>query len=129
VLQIFHGLTWGIPAAADVAEDLGSGLAAVVALGQHAVERFRGDLGNRIPDRDLDRADRDRALAVTAGFFPLHHDGENISRIEILLCLVKERSRIGAENARDEARAHRRTAGIAASRVEGETDARLAVTH
>src|SRR5262245_10376156 len=96
VLQILHGLTRGIPAAADVTEHLGGGLAAVVALGQHAVERFRGDLGNRIPDRDLDRADRDRALAVTAGFFPLHHDGENFSRIEILLCLVKERSRFGA---------------------------------
>ena len=66
VLQIFYGLARRIPAAADVAEDLGGGLAAVVALGQHAVERFCRDLGNRIPDRDLDRADRDRALAVSA---------------------------------------------------------------
>jgi len=59
----------------------------------------------------------------------LHHDGENFSRIEILLCLVKEGARICAEDARDEARTHRRTAGIAAGRVEGETDDRLAVAH
>src|SRR5262249_9522688 len=129
VLQIFHGLAWGVPAAADVAEDLGGGLAAVVALGQHTVERFRGNLCDGIPDGNLDRADRDRALAVTAGFFPLHHDGENFARTEILLCLVKERSRIGTEDTGDEARAHRRTAGIAAGRVEGETDDWLAVAH
>ena len=42
VLQIFDGLSWGVPTAANLAEDLAGGLAAVVTLGKHAVERFAG---------------------------------------------------------------------------------------
>ena len=39
-------------------------------------------------------------LAVAAGFFLLHHAGEDPARIEIGLRLVEERARIGAEDAR-----------------------------
>ena len=129
VLQVAHRLSREVPAAADIAEDFLGDLAAVVALGQHAMERLFGDLGDRVPDRDLDRADGDRALAVAAGFFLLHHGGEDPARIEIGLRLVEERARIGAEDARDEARAHRRPAGIAPGRVEGEADDGTAVAH
>ena len=129
VLQIFDGLARGVPTAANVAEDLGGGLTVIVTLGKHAVERFAGDLRDCIPNGDFDRADCDRALAVTTGFFPLHHDSENFCGIEVLLCLVEEAARISGEDARDEARAHRRAAGIAAGRVEGETDHGLAIAH
>src|SRR5262249_15473050 len=90
VLQIFYGLARRIPATADITEYLAHDLAAVVPLGQQAMKRFSGYLGDCVPDRDLDRPDADRALAVPAGFFPLHHDGENFRWIEILLVLVEQ---------------------------------------
>ena len=93
------------------------------------MQRLAGYLGDRVPDRDLDRADADGALAVSAGLFALHHRGQNLSRIEILLVFVQQGLRIGAEDARDEAGAHPRPAGIAAGRVEGETGDRFAVEH
>ena len=120
VLQVLGGLARRIPAAADVAEHLVGDLAAVVALGQQAMQRLAGDLGDRVPDRDLDGADADRALAVAAGFLVLHHHGEDFLRIEIVAGLVEQRLRIGLEDARDEARAHLRAAGVAAGGVEGE---------
>jgi hypothetical protein len=93
------------------------------------VATFRSNLCDCIPDGDLDRADGDRAFAVAAGFFPLHHDGENLCRVEILLCLVEQGSRIGLQDAWDEACAHRSATGVAAGRVEGETDDWAAVAH
>ena len=90
--------------------------------GRVTVQRLTGDLRDRVPDRHLDRADRDRALAVAAGLFPLHHDGEDLPGIEIGLRLVEQRVRIGSQKPRDEARAHRGSAGIAPGRVEGEAD-------
>src|SRR5262249_22051443 len=90
VLQIFYGLARRIPATADITEYLAHDLAAVVPLGQQAMKRFSGYLGDCVPDRDLDRPDADRALAVPAGFSPLHHDGENLRWIEILVVLVEQ---------------------------------------
>ena len=76
-------LPGAVPAAADIAEHLLGHLAAVEALGQHAMQRLVGDLGDRVPDRDLDGADADRALGMAAGLLVLHHDGEDFVRLEI----------------------------------------------
>ena len=129
VLQIFQRLPGGVPATADVAEDPVCHRAGVVALGQQAMQRLAGDLGHRVPDRDLDRADGDRALTVAAGFLPFHHDGENFFRIEILLRVVEQRSRICPDDAGDEACTHCRAAGVAAGRVEREADDRPPFAH
>ena len=91
------------------------------------MQRLAGDLRDRIPDRDFDGADADRALAVAAGFLPLHHGGEDFLRREVLAGVVEQRCRIGRQDARDEARAHLRAAGIAAGRIEREARDRLAV--
>ena len=95
VLQILRGLARRIPAAADIAEHFVGDLAAVVALGEHAVQRLVGDLGDRVPHRDLDGADADRALAVAAGFLVAHHRGENFFRREIVAGVVEQRLRVG----------------------------------
>src|SRR5579862_5927748 len=78
VLQILRGLAWRVPARAHVAKHLLGDLAIIVVLGEQAVQRLLRDLGHRIPDRDLDGADADRALAVAAGLFVLHHHRENL---------------------------------------------------
>ena len=104
VLHVGERLARRVPAAADVAEHLVGDLAAVVALGQHAVQRLAGDLGDRVPHGDLDGADRDRALAVAAGLLALHHAGEDFLRIEIVAGGIQQRFRLGLEDARDEAR-------------------------
>ncbi len=83
VLQILGGLARRVPAAADVAEHLVGDLAAIEALGQHHVQRLLRDLGDGVPDRDLDGADADRTLGMAAGLFVLHHDGEEFFRREI----------------------------------------------
>ena len=129
VLQVFHRLAGCIPAAADIAEHLGGDPAGVVAVSEHPMQRLSGNLGDRIPDGDLDGADGDRALAVAAGFFPLHHDGEDLAGIEILLRLVEQGARIGPQNAGDEPCAHRGSAGITTGRVEGEANDRPAIAH
>ncbi len=83
VLQVLRGLARRIPAAADIAKYLAGDLAAVEALGENDMQRLLRDLGERIPDRDLDGADADGALAVSAGFLVLHHDGEDFLGREI----------------------------------------------
>jgi hypothetical protein len=66
---------------------------------------------------------------AAAGFLPLHHDRENLFRIEVLLRLVEQGPWVGAEDARDEACTHRAAAGVAACRVKGETDDRPPFAH
>ena len=66
---------------------------------------------------------------MAAGFFPLHHDGEDFAWIEIRMRFIEKGLRIGAQDAGDETRAHRRSAGVSAGRVEGEADDRPAVAH
>jgi len=83
-----RGLARCVPAAADIAEHLVRHLAAVVALGEHGVQRLFRDLGDRVPDRDFDRADADRAFAVAAGLFIAGHHREDFLRREIVAGLV-----------------------------------------
>ena len=66
---------------------------------------------------------------LIAGFFPLHHHGEDLAGIEILLRLVEQGARICPQNAGDEPCAHRGSAGITAGRVEGEANDRPAIAH
>jgi hypothetical protein len=85
------------------------------------MQRLFRDLGDRVPHRDLDGADADRALAVAAGFLVLHHDGEDFFRRKIVAAVVDERFRRGFEDARNKACAHLRAAGVAAGRIERES--------
>ena len=129
VLQIFQPFAGVIPPAADVALHLVQHFAVVVALGEHAMERLVFDLGDRVPARDFDGADRDRALGVAARLLALHHARENFLGIEVRSRRVDERRGIGFEDARNEARAHLRAARIAAGGVERVADDGLAAAH
>ena len=66
---------------------------------------------------------------MAAGFFPLHHGRENFLRIEVLVCLVEQGSRVGGKDARDETCPHGCAAGVATGRIERETDDRLTIAH
>src|SRR5437660_11508157 len=127
VLEVLDRLAGRIPAAADVTEHLVRRLAAVVALGEQAMQRLAGDLGDRIPHRDFDRADTYRAFAVPAGLLIAHHDGEDFFRREIIAGFAEKRARLGVEDARNKPRAHLGAAGTAAGRVEGEAADRFAI--
>ena len=129
VLQLLAALAGLVPAAADIDEHLVRAFAAAVALGEHAVQRLVRDLGDGVPHRDLDRADADRALAVAAGFLVAHHRGEDFVRAQDCRRASSSVSGSALQDARDEALAHLRAAGIAAGRIEGEAGDRLAAAH
>ena len=128
VLQVLGGLARRVPAAADIAEHFVGALAAVEALGEQHMQRLVGDLGERVPDRDLDGADADRALGMPAGFLVLHHDGEAFVRRE-LAGVVEQAVGRCFQDARNETRAHLRAAGVAAGGIEGKAADRLAGAH
>ena len=129
VLQIPDGLAGEIPTPADIAKNALRDMAAVVALRQQPVQGFAGDLGHGVPERDFDRANRDRALAVAAGLLALHHAGENFFRVQVLAGRVQQRCRVGAQDTRDEALAHLRAAGVASGGIESKAGHRCAVAH
>ena len=89
VLQRLHVLARVVVAAGRVDEDAVVGPAAVVALGEHAVERLLFDLGDRVPDRHVEHADRDRALAVPARLLVRHHARPDLVRIEVVPAVVE----------------------------------------
>ena len=66
VLQAFEALAGIVVAAGGVDEDLAGRPAIAVALGQQAEQRLALDLGDGVPDRHVDRAHGDRALAMAA---------------------------------------------------------------
>jgi hypothetical protein len=104
------------------------GRAPVVFLRQHAVKRLAGDLGDRVPYRDLEGADGDRALGMTAGLLALHHGGEHLFGVEVVAGAVHQRFGARLEDARDEARAHLRAARVAAGRIERIAHDRFSIT-
>ena len=128
VAQFRDALARRVPAAADIDEAFVQHLAARDFRQQH-VQRLVVDLGDRVPHRHLDRADADRALRVPAGLFVAHHDGEDLVGGEIAAGIVEQRFRIRLQDARDEARAHLRAAGVAAGGIERKAGDRLAVAH
>ncbi|MNC91579.1 hypothetical protein D3C83_78660 [compost metagenome] len=66
---------------------------------------------------------------MAARLLALHHAGENFLRIEVVARGVGERFRLRGEDARDEARAHLRAAGVAPGGIEREARDRLAFPH
>src|SRR5580704_7643658 len=128
VLQIRDAAARQVPAAAHIAEHVARRASAIVPLGQHTVQRLAGDLGDRVPERDLDGPDGDRALAVAAGFLPLHHAGDHLGGSKIAAVGLEQGFRIGTQDARDEALAHLRPAGIAAGGIKREAGDRRSGT-
>ena len=90
-------------------------------------KRLAGDLGHRVPDRHVDGADRDRALAVAARLLVLHQRRPDAVRIEIVAGIVQQRLRIGLLEPRREALADQPALPVAAVRVEAVADHRAAV--
>src|SRR5205085_8951830 len=120
VLQPFQAPLLIVVAAGRVDEDALVDLPAAVALAEEAIEPLLLDLRDRVPDRHVEHADRDRALAVPARLLVLHQAGPGLVRVEILPRLVEKRVRIRALQARDEALAQEPARRVAAVRVEAE---------
>jgi hypothetical protein len=93
------------------------------------MQGLAGDLGDRIPHRDLDGADGNRALGVPTRLFPLHHARKDFLGIEIVAARVDERFGRRLQDARNEAVAHLRPAGVAAGGIEGEAGDRPALAN
>ena len=97
-----------------------------MALGEQSEQRLACDLGHRIPHRHVDGADRDRALAVTAGLFVRHQGRPDLVRIEIVAGLVEQRRGIGLLQPRREAFADQPALPVATVGIEAVTDHPLA---
>ncbi len=93
------------------------------------MQRQAGDFRRGIPARHFNGANGDRTFGVAAGFFPLHHSGENFFRIEVVTGRVEQRFRFCFQDARNKTRAHLRAASITSGGVEGEPDDGFAVTY
>src|SRR3954453_6313131 len=127
VLQTFQAFLRIVVAAGRVDEDALVDGAAAVAFAEEPIERLLLDFRDRVPDRHVEHADRDRALAVPAWLLVLHQAGPGLVRVEVLPRLVEKRVRIRALQARDEALAQEPARRVAAVRVEAEADDRPAV--
>ena len=117
-----------VVAAGGIDEDARVGLAPL-ALGQQAEQRLARDLGDRVPDRHVDRADRHRALAVAARLLVGHHRGPDLVRIEVVAGVVEQALRVGLQDAVAEALADQAALAVAAVRVEAVADDAPAVAH
>jgi hypothetical protein len=127
VLELAVVLARVVVAAGGVDEHAAIRLAVAVAVGEQLEQRLAFDLGDGVPDRHVDRADRHRALAVAAGFSLVNIVLPDPVRIEVRSALVDERLRRGLEHARDEPLAHQRALAVAAVRVEAVAHDALAV--
>jgi len=93
-----------------------------VTLGEQSKQRLARDLGDRVPHRHIDGADRHRALAVTAGLFVRHQRRPDPVRIEIVAGVIEQHLRIGFHEARREALADQSALPVTAVRIEAVTD-------
>ena len=110
----------------DRDEALGRRVAGV--LGDQRPERHVAELGCGVPDRNVDRRHRDRALAVAAGLLVPHHQAADGAGVEG--GAVGTRVLIGGfEHARREPFADHGALGIAAIGVEAEAHDRFAAAH
>ena len=116
-------------AAGRVHEDARIRVAIAVPLGKQSEQRPPRDLRHRVPHGHVDGADRDRALAVSAGLLVLEHRGPHLVRIEILPGVVLQRFRFRLQDARPDALANQRTLTIATVGIEPVADDRLAIAH
>ena len=119
--QLRDALARIVVAARRIDEDARVRLA-LVALGEQAEQRLAGDLCHRVPDRHVDRADRDRALAVPARLLVRHQRGPDAVRVEIVAGIVEQRLRLGLHQPRREALADQPALPVAAVRVEAVAD-------
>ena len=104
-------------------------LPAPVDIRQVAVERFFLDFGHHVPDRHVDDAHGDGAVAVPAGLFVLHHAVPDSGRVEVRARLVQERFGLRLPEPGDEALAQKPLLGVASVRVEAEADDAFSVAH
>src|SRR3546814_9358968 len=95
---------------------------------EKAIKGDPGDLRRGVPDRHVEDADRNRALAMTAGLLIRHQRCPDLMRVEILAALVEQRLRLGRLQPRNEPLAQQTLRGIAAVGVEAVTDHRAPVT-
>ncbi len=96
---------------------------------QQPEERLALDLGNGIPHRHVDRANRDRTLAVAAGLFILHHRRPDPVRIEIGAGIIHEAFRRRFQNTIPEAFADKAALAITAIGVEAVANHAPPVSH
>src|SRR5262249_34611461 len=87
-----------------------------------AKQRLAGDLGDRIPDRHVDGADGNRALAVAARLLVHHQGGPALVRRQVLTVLVEQGLGLGLEQASAEALADETALSIAAVGIEPVAD-------
>src|SRR5690606_25702499 len=118
-----------VVAAGGVDEDAPIRPAVAVAFREQLVERLVLDLRDGIPYRHVDRADRDRALAVPARLLVHEHRLPDAVRIEVGAGVVEQRLGIGLEHARNEALAHQLALAIASVGVEAVADDAATVAH
>ena len=124
--QLLDALAGIVVATRRIDEDARVGLA-LVALGEQAEQRLAGDLCHGVPDRHVDRADRDRALAVSAGLLVLHHAQPRCDRGSRLSPASFVSVFGSASEPRREALADQAALTVAAVRVEAVADDRAAV--
>src|SRR3546814_7544625 len=124
--QVLAGV---VVAAGGVDEDAVVHRAVALGVGEVAIERHAGDLGDRVPHCHVDHTDSDRALAVATRLFVGHHGGPDLSRIEVVAGVVHQARGVCLPQARQEALAQQPAGGVAAVGVEAVADHRLAVAH
>ncbi len=112
-------------AAAGIDVDGLVGGAAVGAFGEHRPERAADELAEQVPDRDVERRQSHRAIAVTAGFLVRHGGAPHRLGVD-QTGAVDQVFRCGSEDARDQALAQNPALGIPARRRESDPDHRPA---
>jgi hypothetical protein len=98
-----------------------------VPFGQQAEQRLAGDLGDRVPYRHVDRADRDGPVAMAAGLFVAHHRAPDLVGVEVVTGRIKQRCGIGFEDARREPLPDQAALAVSSIGVETVADHRFAV--
>ncbi len=129
VLQRAVVLVGIVIAAGGVDEDRLVVLALAITVCQQTIERNVLGLRHCVPDRHVEHADRDRALAVAAGLLVRHHRGPNLGRIEQAAIGVEQGCGIGIAQPRNETLAQQALRCVAAVRVEAVAHDRTAVAH
>ena len=79
-------------------------------------ERTTGDLGDEVPDRGVEQADRSGAFAVASRLLVPHQDRPDLGGIDIVPALVQVIVRLRREQARNEPLAQQRAVRVAPDR-------------
>ena len=106
--------------------DQAVGLAAV-ALGQHGAQRLVLNLRDSVPERHVEHAASDGALAVAARLLAGHHDVPTLVWVEVCVAVVGHRGILRLKQARNEALFQDPARGVAAIAVEAKANDRESV--